>query len=73
MKVLNLLQEFGLKLSPEKCKFFQTSVKYLGHSVSQDGVGTDPGKVEALKKWPRPQDLKSYGLFLDFQVTTDGS
>ena len=66
MKVLNRLREFGLKLSPEKCKFFQTSVKYLGHIVSQDGVGTDPGKVEALKTWPRPQDLKQLRSFLGF-------
>lgn len=29
MCVLNQLKEFGLKLSPAKCKFFQTSVKYL--------------------------------------------
>ncbi|CAJ1057667.1 unnamed protein product [Xyrichtys novacula] len=66
MKVLTRLREFGLKLSPDKCKFFQTSVKYLGHIVSQDGVGTDPGKVEALKQWPRPQDLKQLRSFLGF-------
>lgn len=46
MQVLKRLREFGLKLSPEKCKFYQTSVKYLGHIVSQNGVETDPSKVE---------------------------
>ena len=56
--VLNRLQAYGLKLSPEKCKFFQTSVRYLGHIVSSDGVKTDPEKVQALKTWPRPQNLK---------------
>ncbi|KAK7883969.1 hypothetical protein WMY93_027092 [Mugilogobius chulae] len=29
MRVLNRLKEFGLKLSVEKCTFFQTSVRYL--------------------------------------------
>lgn len=29
-KFLNRLKEYGLKLSPEKCKFFQSSVRYLG-------------------------------------------
>ena len=57
-QVLERLKEYGLKLSPEKCKFFQTSVKYLGHIVSENGVETDPGKIEALKTWPRPKNLK---------------
>lgn len=47
--VLNRLREYGLKLSPDKCKFFQTSVRYLGHIVSSNGVKTDPEKVQALK------------------------
>lgn len=64
LKVLNHLKEYGLKLSPEKCVFFQTSVKYLGHIVSKNGVETDPGKVEALKTWPVPCDLKSLRIFL---------
>lgn len=39
MNVLTRLKEYGLKLSPEKCKFFQTSVRYLGHVVSENGAG----------------------------------
>lgn len=52
LHVLNRLKEYGLKLSPEKCKFFQSSVRYLGHIVSQNGVETDPEKTSALKTWP---------------------
>ncbi len=66
IQVLKRLREFGLKLSPEKCKFYQTSVRYLGHIVSQHGVETDPAKVEALKTWPRPNDLKELRTFLGF-------
>ncbi len=58
ISVLNRLRDSGLKLSPEKCCFFQTSVRYLGHIVSRNGVETDPEKVKALKTWPRPQTLK---------------
>ena len=65
-QVLERLKEYGLKLSPEKCKFFQTSVKYLGHIVSENGVETDPGKIEALKTWPRPKNLKELRSFLGF-------
>ncbi|KAG1925816.1 interleukin-1 receptor accessory protein-like 1-A [Pimephales promelas] len=66
VQVLNRLKEYGLKLAPEKCRFFQTSVKYLGHVVSKDGVKTDPAKVEALKTWPRPTNLKELRAFLGF-------
>lgn len=64
--VLERLREYGLKLSPDKCRFFQTSVRYLGHIVSREGVKTDPEKVESLKTWPRPQTLKELQSFLGF-------
>ncbi|CAL9701263.1 unnamed protein product [Knipowitschia caucasica] len=66
MRVLNRLKEYGLKLSLEKCKFFQSSVKYLGHVVSARGVETDSEKVSALKSWPIPQTLKELRSFLGF-------
>jgi len=53
--VLQQLREYSLKLSPSKCHFFQSSVRYLGHIVSSKGVETDPDKVSALCTWPRPQ------------------
>ena len=65
MKVLNRLKEFGLKLSVEKCMFFQTSVRYLGH-VSSNGVETDPYKIKVLTTWPVPQTLKGLRSFLGF-------
>lgn len=66
MKVLGRLREFGLKLSPEKCSFFQSSVKYLGHVVSRSGVETDPEKIASLKTWPVPQNLRELRSFLGF-------
>lgn len=66
LNVLNRLKEYGLKLSIEKCKFFQTSVRYLGHIVSEKGVETDPQKIEALKTWPSPTNLKELRSFLGF-------
>ncbi len=49
LNVLSRLKEYGLKLFLEKCKFCQTSVRYLGHIVSERGVETDPEKIQALK------------------------
>ena len=66
MRVLGRLREFGLKLSPDKCHFFRTSVKYLGHVVSEKGVETDPTKIAALTTWPKPQNVKELKSFLGF-------
>lgn len=63
-KVLIRLKEYGLKLSPEKCKFFQSSVRYLGHVMSERVVETDPEKIAALKTWPVPRHLKELRAFL---------
>lgn len=66
LRVLNRLKEYGLKLSPDKCKFFQFSVRYLGHIVSEKGIETDPEKIESIKSWPVPKTLKQLRSFLGF-------
>lgn len=66
MKVLHRLKDYGLRLSPEKCHFFRSSVIYLGHVVGAQGVHTDPDKVSALKDWPRPVNTEALKRFLGF-------
>lgn len=66
LKVLDRLEEVGLKVSLDKCQFCQPKVKYIGHIISADGIATDPSKVEAVTKWPQPADLKSLRSFLGF-------
>ena len=66
LKVLDRLQEVGLKVSLDKCQFCQPKVKYVGHIVSEAGIATDPEKVEVVKHWKEPTDLKSLRSFLGF-------
>ncbi|CAM4477373.1 unnamed protein product [Lepidochelys kempii] len=66
LKVLDRLEDYGLKLSIDKCQFCRTSVKYVGHIVSQEGVSTDPIKIEALTTWPCPSNYKELKTFLRF-------
>lgn len=66
LKVLHRLRDFGLKLSPEKCQFFRTSVRYLGHIVSANGVETDQAKIASLTTWPRPTNISELKSFLGF-------
>ena len=62
--VLDRLREAGLKLSPKKCHLLQRVVEFLGHVVSDQGVSTDPKKVEAVRSWPVPQSPKDVRSFL---------
>ena len=64
--VFSRLKQHGLKLKPSKCEFFKTSVKYLGHVVSQSGVHTDPDKLATLATWPEPDNVKALRSFLGF-------
>ena len=43
--VLNHLKEFNLKIKPKKTYFFQSSVVFLGHVLSKDGISPNPEKV----------------------------
>ena len=64
--VFDKLEKHNLKLKPSKCEFFMREVKYLGHIVSEEGIRTDPDKIEALKTWPIPENVKSLRSFLGF-------
>lgn len=66
LKVLDRLEEVGLKIFIDKCQFCQPQVRYVGHIVSEAGIATDLEKVEAVKRWKQPTDLKSLRSFLGF-------
>lgn len=69
-EILNLREVFGrfraanLKLNAEKCKLFRQKVQYLGHIVTQEGILTEPSKIEAVTKWPRPTNKRDLRGFL---------
>ena len=44
--------------NPEKCAVFQTSLKYLGHVVSEYGISTDPDKVKAIQDMSPPTSVR---------------
>ena len=67
--VLEKLAKAGLKLKPSKCELFRSSLKYLGHIVSKDGIATDPRKIEAIRNWPHPKtvtDIRSFTGFTNY-------
>ena len=64
--VFEKLTVVGLRLKPSKCELFRLQVKYLGHTVSKNGIETDPGKIEAIEKWPVPKTVTEVRSFLGF-------
>ena len=63
-EVFGKLREAGLKLKPQKCRFLQKEVTYLGHVVSENGVSTDPSKVSKILDWPIPRNVSELRSFL---------
>ena len=62
--VLELLREHRLYAKLSKCEFWLSEVKFLGHVISQSGISVDPGKVDAVSAWPRPQNVFDIRSFL---------
>lgn len=64
--ILLKIRKAGLKLSPDKCEFFQSQLCFLGHSITQKGIETDPKKIEAVSTWPKPVTIEDLRSFLGF-------
>ena len=47
-----------------KCVFGDDMVEYLGHVISKARMATKPEKLQAIKKWLLPQDIKQLRRFL---------
>jgi len=63
-KLFDRLRIANLKLKPSKCHLLRAEIKFLGHEVSAEGVSTDPGKIEAVRDWPIPEDVHEVRSFL---------
>ena len=63
-EILYELKEAGVQIGLEKCNFARSSVKYLGHVISNEGTRPDPGNLEAVKSFPRPTTPKRVRSFL---------
>lgn len=62
--VLQKLQECGLTVRKEKCKFFENSICYLGHVIDREGLHTSNERVLAIEKAPIPTTVSQLKSFL---------
>jgi len=63
-EVLQALINNNLYAKLEKCEFDKEKVEFLGYVLSGQGVTTDPKKIESIKDWPQPNNLKDVQRFL---------
>ena len=63
-RVLEALDNYGLKLQLDKCVFFATEVSYLGYIISKDGLRASDERVQAILQYAMPTDLKQLESFV---------
>jgi Reverse transcriptase (RNA-dependent DNA polymerase) len=62
--VMKSLQVAQLYCNPDKCKFFQTEVNFLGHHISQRGIELNSSKIDKVLNWPIPKTATDVRGFL---------
>lgn len=62
-EVLSKLRAAGVTLN-EKCEFAKTSVKFLGHILSEKGIQPDPERVRAMIDFPVPRTVTEVRQFI---------
>jgi hypothetical protein len=62
--VLQRLRDHRLYAKLSKCDFWLKEIKFLGHTISQDGVSVDPEKVQEVMNWKPPTTVRQIQSFL---------
>lgn len=63
-KVCERLQECGLRLNKDKCKFMQKKLEVLGFVINKDGLHKAKSKINAMINAPIPKNNKELSSFL---------
>ncbi|GFV90690.1 retrovirus-related Pol polyprotein from transposon opus [Trichonephila clavipes] len=67
-EVFGLLQDAGLALNKDKCKFVCDKFKYLGLIISKEGSKTDETKVRPIVEMKPPINFKEVYKFLGMSM-----
>jgi hypothetical protein len=62
--VLQRLCDHQLYAKLSKCDFWLREIKFLGHTISQDGVSVDPEKVQEVMDWKPRTTVRQIRSFL---------
>ena len=64
--VLESLQKADLYLKPSKCEFCKMKIEYLGLIIKEGKMIMDPTKLNRIRDWPIPKNVKQVCSFLGF-------
>jgi hypothetical protein len=56
--VFQKLRESNLILNREKCEFYKVELKYMGHTLSQDGIKVDSEKIKVVQEAVQPGNVQ---------------
>ncbi|XP_062710511.1 uncharacterized protein K02A2.6-like isoform X1 [Aedes albopictus] len=62
--VLERLAKFNIKVNLKKCKFFVSSLPYLGHVLTEKGLLPCPEKVQTIREAKAPRNVTELKAFL---------
>jgi hypothetical protein len=62
--VLQRLRDHHLYAKFSKCEFWLDTVKFLGHTISSDGISIDPSKDQEVLDWKPPTSVHQIRSFL---------
>lgn len=63
-EVFTKMRDYNFVINRDKCQFGCTSIKYLGHLITSEGLQVDPEKVAAILDRPPPSNEKHLLSFL---------
>ena len=63
-EALARFRQYGLKLKPKKCLFFQKQVEFLGRNVSQNSLSMSEVDIKTVMDWPTPTCSKHVERFM---------
>jgi hypothetical protein len=62
--VLQRLRDHRLYAKFSKCDFWLREIKFLGHTISQDGIAVYPERVQEVMDWKPPTTVQQIRSFL---------
>ena len=63
-QIFSRLHDANLTINPSKCRFFATSLVFIGHTLTGDGILPNKNKISAIEDFPTPRSAKDIKSFI---------